>query len=395
MFFLWLNKTYQGSARAELRPTNWFLLFSFAFFVMPLIAVLLTRNQVPGLGYMSSIAASPHALSVLIALNVFFYTVCFSFVLFRGRVPHINAILIPPTKFDIQISLAMLFVGTAASLALGSGYSGDVPRSSLVQTASGRLLYALTFLQSAGFIVSGFYMAVNKQYYRLMLLVIVFVVPLFFLGGRGRILWPLVIIYCVTLIYRNKSVYNWKALAFSSCIILSLLMMDPLLAWFYSSAGGIVAPSDLRAVVYDMYITRRNFDGFYNFFVIFDYDEIPHSLSYVFTGVRDVFMLTYFPDVYARGFGFPATVPGTFWIVAGYTGLLIGAACYGVLLARLDYIYFKIKDSIAMSLLLYLVVMVGNPGGSIVDSVSKLAVLILSFTPYIASRVRARWRPST
>ena len=215
------------------------------------------------------------------------------------------------------------------------------------------------------------HLAIKRKYASLVCISIVFAVPLFLLGGRGRVLWPFVALASSYMVFSGRMISKLYIASGFALVVVAILVMDPLLSWL-SLGGSIDDVPAFDSLFYQMYIAKRNFDGFYNFSVIVYYDNVPHSARYLIVGIRDVFMGTYFPDVYDRGFAYPATVPGTMWLVGGFlSGFWLGSVIYGLLLVILEKVYWGACSAAAFSLVFYLSTIITNPGNALIEDMGE------------------------
>jgi hypothetical protein len=381
--------TISGSPKLVFRPVNLFCIQFSACFIVPLVVVFIMSVPIPGLPYMSRVYANRDVIRVIVALIVFLFVVCGTFICFRPKALH-RMVIDEPSREELAVAGVLFAVGTACSIYLGHSFS-EGPRSDLVKTISGQILYGLTFLQTAGFMIIALHLAIKRKYVSLVCISIVFALPLFLLGGRGRVLWPFVVLTCSYMAFSGRMISKLYIASGFALLIVAIVVMDPLLAWL--RLGGSM--NDLPAfdsLFYEVYLAKRNFDGFYNFSVIVYYDEVPHSARYLIRGVRDVFMGTYFPDVYEKGYAFPATVPGTMWLVRGFSGLVVGSVIYGLLLVVLEKVYWGACSAAAFSLVFYVSTIITNPGNALIEDIGKILVSALAFSPYFIFRKAVRFR---
>lgn len=381
--------TISGSPKLLFRPLNLFCIQFSAWFIVPLVVVFILSIPIPGLPYMSRVYANRDVIRVIVALIVFLFVVCSTLILFRPKALH-GTVIDEPSREDLAVAGVLFLVGTACAFYLGHDIS-EGPRTDLVKTIAGRILYSLTFCQTAGFIIIALYLAIKRKYVSLVCISIVFAVPLFLLGGRGRVLWPFVVIACSYMVFSGKMISKFYITIGFALVVIAIVVMDPLLSWL-RLGGSIEDLPAFDSLFYQMYIAKRNFDGFYNFSVIVYYDNVPHSARYLISGVRDVFMGTYFPDVYERGFAYPATVPGTMWLVSGFFGLLVGSVIYGLLLVILEKVYWGATSAAAFSLVFYLATIITNPGNALIEDMGKILVSALTFSPYFIFKRAVRFR---
>ncbi len=389
-YFMYIfGLTITGSPKLVFRPVNVFCIQFSACFIVPMVVVFILSVPIPGLPYMSRVYANKDVIRVIVALITFLFVVCSTFILFKPKTLH-GTVIEEPSREDLAVAGVLFVVGTACAFYLGHDVS-EGPRSDLVKTIAGKILYGLTFCQTAGFMIIALHLAIKRKYVSLVCISIVFAVPLFLLGGRGRVLWPFVVLACSYMVFSGRMISKLYIASGFAVVVVAILVMDPLLSWL--RLGGSI--DDLPAfdsMFYQMYIAKRNFDGFYNFSVIVYYDDVPHSAMYLIRGVRDVFMGTYFPDVYDKGFSFPATVPGTMWLVGGFVGLVVGSVIYGLLLVILEKVYWGARSAAAFCLAFYVSVIITNPGNALIEDIGKILALALAFSPYFIFKKAVRFR---
>jgi hypothetical protein len=131
----------------------------------------------------------------------------------------------------------------------------------------------------------------------------------------------------------------------------------------------------------NVFIQKRNFDGFHNFYLIYNVDPFPRSFSYILNGPRNAFMTEFFPEVLARGVGFPATVPGTFWMIGGWIGLISGGVVYGAIAGMMSARFSKTRSQLSICFQIYTFTWIFNLGTSLFDNLSKIIVVFVIMFP--------------
>jgi hypothetical protein len=311
-----------------------------------------------------------------------FFLVLFLFMIALGaaavsvpflRRPRFEFEAIFPKKFSLienSYLWACFFLGFIGLAYLAkSSFSLTGFRSELVKSVPGALATAVSFFTNFAFALITYQLVVNKRIVRATVLLIVFGGAIMLTGARGRLLWPLAITAFLIIGHRNQlNVVRSVLVAAFLVVILSIL--DPLRAMALS---GKFEAIDIGGSVAKLFISR-NFDGFANFSLIVDYDLIVPNITYLFEGSRDVFMYTYFYDVYTSGVAFGSTFPGWLYISGGTVGLLFLSILYGAVLAAVGVAIRKTRSPYLITSYMFMAIWFTAVGGDAVESINKMVV---------------------
>ena len=289
-----------------------------------------------------------------------------------------------------------LGVGVAAILYLGRELADmDSFRSALVKSTSGLVATAISFFGNFAYAVLMAQSISRRKYFTAFVLTFIFGAAILYTGARGRFLWPLLISLMIVFSVNNR-IPMIKAIFSSFGLLVILSVMDPLKKAL-TEANASFGFSDIGTSL-SLLMEKRNFDGFANFALISTTGSIPPSISYLVTGIRDVFMDTYFPKIYASGVAFGSTIPGYFYLAGGLTGLVILGVLYGVSLGLINILLRNTRErwviySIYFALTFYVAV-----GGDFMESRNKLLTAIAPgpvalLIRYLLNRNRLPARP--
>jgi hypothetical protein len=266
----------------------------------------------------------------------------------------------------------LLIIGLLATAYLGYQFAAMGGfRSELVKSGSGQIITAISFCANLAFSLVTFHLLRSKRYGMAFVLLAIFGALVLATGSRGRLLWPLVIAFCLTFSYRNVFPTT-RVLVVAVFAFLLLSIMDPL-------RKSLVDPyatfeiSEVGAYLTDV-ITRRTFDGFANFSLIVNIGAIEPDLMRLIFGSRDVFMTTFFPDIYRSGVGFGSTYPGYFYISGGLAGIVVLSAYYGAVLAIINVWFRTLRSAFLVTAYFFGIIWFGAVGGDLVESLDKMVI---------------------
>ncbi len=260
-----------------------------------------------------------------------------------------------------------LAVGVGSYLMLAAQLSGtDEFRSSLVKTTRGQILTTLAFFGNFAFTILLYSLLRQRRRLAAAFLCAIFAASIILTGSRGRLLWPCVIAAILFMIQQDR--IRFRLLATVAPIVLIVLVaLDPIAA---SLTTGTWHPPSEYLQFSDLF-ERRNFDGFSNLALILTEQDAVAQPSLLMSGARDQFMNQYFPEIYARGVGFGATVPGWAFLSGGVVGVVAVAVVYGFILQIL---FAGLSRSAGVIWIVgYLTAMtwLGAVGGNFVESLDK------------------------
>ncbi len=246
------------------------------------------------------------------------------------------------SNLEQAILKAFFIVGVAAIVYRGYtlDQTGGV-RSALVKTNSGLVATTVSFFGNFAYSVMLFQFIRQGRYGAAAVLFAIFGVCIVFTGARGRLLFPTAIAVFTFFSYRNK-LPKLKLTIVAVAGVVVLAVMDPLKAAFTDEYKHFSFEEISDSVV--QIFEKRNFDAFSNFLLIYSREAIAPDLAYLVEGAREVFMRTYFPEVYNRGVALTATYPGYFYLAGGDGGFIVLSALYGAFLGLLNICLRKIGN---------------------------------------------------
>ncbi|MEM6363902.1 MAG: hypothetical protein AAF745_05725 [Planctomycetota bacterium] len=257
-------------------------------------------------------------------------------------------------------------------------------RSVLVKTPPGMVATAVGFFGLYAMAVLTGHALYHRNYPLAILVVLVLGTAIFFTAARGRLLWPIVLGVAYVACRRNR--INWGSVACVSIIgILVLLVFDPV----FSSLRGGLRHFDGKQLAErinpaNIFMLKRNFDGFANFTLISSVDSLKKQPGVIMTGARVPFMEHYFPEIFESGVGFGTTLPGMFWLAGGFRAMAIGGAAYGALLAVLTNIFHRIKREPMFWSYAFAMTWLAAVGGNFQESLDKMLALALPGFVWVA-----------
>jgi hypothetical protein len=265
-------------------------------------------------------------------------------------------------------------IGIAATIYLGRtlAASDDAMRSQLVKTTGGKLATALAFFGNFAAAVLVYMQARDRRYLRALAITAVFGAAVLYTGARGRFLWP--VSFAVIMVFSARNMFPAKkVLAFCLAALAILAVMDPLKKAL-TDRDATFTGADVQTT-FETFLDKRNFDGFANFALIYGRADITPDLKYA-RGIRDVFMTTYFYEVYESGVAYGSTFPGYFYLVGGLPALLALSVVFGALLGALNLALRRLRNRWLVTSYLFGIVWLAAVGGDFVESLGKLAVAV-------------------
>lgn len=377
-FILWRIQFRLGSARRVFSPVCWFILFYGLVFFMPQMAMPASNFPLIWTGNTVIYGNLERVLETQMVLATFLAGFTLFFSLFMGNSQQQPSELYNNLKVRINFGRGTFLIGLIATLAMYVSMAGQGPRSEIVSTTSGKALYAASFFFTLGFLLLAANSIQNRNYIRLLVLLALFAVPLFLLGGRGRVLWPLVSLLAWAVVAGYVRLNLLKVGLVVVLLFVILQAMDPVLLYLRDLRTVDTALQDFWANLSGRSLFfGRNFDAFHNVAIIVNLDRVAHDFSYIFSGSQSAFMKTYFPEVWRGGVGFPATLPGGLWMAGNWYALFGGGAIFGLIYAVLTrYYLFKLKFHTDLIAFLMFMPLVANIGTSILDSYTKIMAMV-------------------
>ncbi|WP_247129825.1 hypothetical protein [Loktanella sp. F6476L] len=378
-------------ARTVFKPEAWIVLSFIMYFLVPAVVSIAITRSIKGYGDLNFPGWQIEIIDTIAASALFILVTLVSLVFVRKLFParrHFEAYS-PPKKAELVVARGSFITGLFCAYLLGQAFSGDM-RSGLVSTLYGQLIFAISFGAILGYLALALRALNKKNYIWFAIITLVFVSAFVVLGGRGRVIWPLLSLFATWQITRKGKIHLGKLLGWGLVIFFAASLIDPLLAIYYGrGTDQLLRIASTGSLLESVFIQKRNFDGFHNFYLIFNIDPFPRSLSYLIDGPRTTFMTEFFPAILARGIGFPATVPGTFWMAGGWIGLIIGGIAFGALAGVMSARFSKSQSQLSICFQIYLFTWIFNVGTSLFDNMSKIIVVCVIMIPfYLASKLR-------
>ncbi|MEZ0325914.1 MAG: hypothetical protein ACAH95_08400 [Fimbriimonas sp.] len=252
---------------------------------------------------------------------------------------------VPVTRITYGASWLWMIIGLGAAIMLGASWDGTGSRSQLVQGIGGQMGYAISFCATVAATVMLPSLYARRHYVMCFVVVLVIASVFLPLGGRSRLLLPILQSAMIITVAAGTQ-FKPRSLAFFGAGLLTLMAaLDPLMAvliakkiTFGQAVGEFFANLNIA-----YFFTSRNFDGFHNLSLLAFYDRISPDIGRITGGAGPDFMQEYFPEVAARGFGYPPTVPGEFYLIGSWVGVLIGAFFVGALFAFMQASYMRVR----------------------------------------------------
>ena len=337
------NRTTGSDPASVFAPVSWFLLFYVTAFLIPQIASLaygatiLLPGRIEVSDQTAVILTGQRCCCVFLAL----FSIGYGLVAERRRKPLLLR------KFNPTEILLVSFIGLlglSALCILLTQFSGDAPRSSIVKTTQGRILYSMTFW---GTLFATTWSAIffkQRQHLVAIICIAIFAYGVFLLGGRGRAVWPIVTLLGWLSIcqFRKLSLFYLGAFAIIGLFVLQTL--DPILLCLRGDDFSTALPNIMDNLSVRSLFVDRNIESFQNVAVITHYDQITPNPRYLLFGSQEAFMSTYFPSVAARGVGFPATLLGGLWMCGKWPAIIFGSFLFGGFFGLLDRMFAKMTS---------------------------------------------------
>ena len=360
-----------------LNPGCWFALFFVMWFWIPQTVTVSYDNFV--LGFPQATAES--------VLRSQIYLVGFLISVLTGMLfVRVSIFVGPGTKTfpsrtlrstDSLLLWSYYLCGLAATLYLGrSLMTSDGFRSELVKTPIGLAATSVQFFGMFAMAVLGGHAMASRRYFRTFLILGCFGTAIFFTGARGRLLWPIALAIAFTWC-RADRIRIGQIAGFLVAGLGLLVVFDPLLIVLREGVRHFSIQQVLeKAELADLFLNKRNFDGFANFTLISIRDLAEHSPKVLLVGGRDTFMTTHFPGTLEGGVGFGTTVPGLMWLAGGLWGLLAGGVGYGMVLGIFGVLMARIRREPLAWSYLFAMTWITALGGNLPESLDKMLVVV-------------------
>ena len=358
-------------------PICWFVLFYFlCFWVIQLLMPVFNFTLI-GLHRTAYENQLPRILETQKVLNVFLTCFALTFVPFAVKAPK-NFNYRPLTQRQFHITAFLGILGFVSVIIMIFSLNATGPWSMIVSSTTGKLLYAVSFWLTLGYFVSAAYFLKTKQHSFLILATLTFAGCLLLLGGRGRVLWPIVGLIVWAGMTGHLRIKIWKLLLTGTLFGVILQTLDPILLYFRGYDNSEQAVERFKeGLDLGLFFYAKNFAFFHNVAIIVGEDRVSPSWHYLFNGSQAAFMGTYFPSVARGGVGFPATLPGGLWLAGRWLSVALGGGLFGLFFAILSRIYRKLESEYAIITYCIAMPWLANIGTSYLDSYFKMAALIL------------------
>ncbi|MEL6366397.1 MAG: hypothetical protein AAFQ16_00385 [Pseudomonadota bacterium] len=358
-------------------PAMWFVLFYSLVFFLPQCFMPAFGFPLIGAYNVVQTEALEGVLSTQRVLIVFLVAVALGWFGTARHSPRF-ARLAPLSARDARFGLLLVVIGGLATAAMIATLNLNAARSTIVASNLGKVLYALSFWFTLGYMILGAWCIRRKRWFTLLILTGIFAAALLPLGGRGRILWPLAGLVAWAAITGSAKIRFGKIACAAVILAVVLQALDPILLYYkgYDSADQAVARFQ-EGLELRTWLFGRNFDAFHNLAVIVNEDRIPNSPLYLVQGAQQAFMTTYFPSVAAAGVGYPATLPGGLFLAGRWVGVAGLGLFFGMLLGAVSRLYVRSRSELAVIVYCIAMPWIAHVGIAWLDSYLKMASLIL------------------
>jgi hypothetical protein len=285
-------------------------------------------------------------------------------------------VLEPMLRSERWLIIGFYIAGFFATIYLGNQLlSIDGMRSELVKTPTGLLATTVSFFGIVGMAVLLAHSLYDRQLLVVLLVMGILGGAIFFTGARGRLLWPVVL--GVSYVFCRANQINYRLLTGVAILgLFVLLVFDPILN---SIRSGHFDAKEVRekVSVSNLFMAKRNFDGFANFTRIITSDSIAQDATVFRTGARKKFMEHYYPEVFKKGVGFGTTFPGMLWIGGKFSGLITGSFAYGAALGLIGFLFRRIQREPMFWSYMFAMTWFTAIGGNFQESLDKLVAVAL------------------
>ncbi|MEO1036542.1 MAG: hypothetical protein AAFX44_13375 [Pseudomonadota bacterium] len=389
-FYLWLlvqggvlaallavNRVSFKSGARLFSPISWFVLFYALAFWLPQVFLPAFDFTMIGAYNVVENQQVARAVATQHALIAFLVPVALGFALTGRRTPATLALRQLRGR-ELRVGVVLGVIGLGAVGAMLVSLDPNSMRSILVASTPGKILYALSFWLTLGYMITAAWLIRKRRYTLLLIVTGLFAVALLPLGGRGRILWPIAGLVAWASVSGYARIRLWKLLTAAVVLGVVLQSLDPILLYYkgYDTADQAI-DRFLTGLDLQTFLFARNFDSLHNLAVIVVEDRVPTSFWYLLNNSQAAFMNAYFPSVAWNGVGYPATLPGGLWLSGRWVTLIGGGVFFGLFLGLLSRAYRRINSE--LGLIAYCIAMpwLCHVGISYLDSYVKMAALIL------------------
>ena len=361
-----------------LNPAMMLTFFYTLWMLIPQVFVLLPEHLVVGMENVPPNVRAGATFQTQCCLVLFLAAVLVGYATAVGiasdRRPATGQLAPPMQATRWSYGLAAYALGVCAFFVLGRTFHAlpdGTMRSALVKNSTGQILMTLSFFGSFGVAYLGAHLWLGGRRLLPLLLFVAYAWLVLQLGARGRILWPLVTAILFVWGQRQR-VRLQPVLIFAVVALMFLSVLDPLVYGLRYDDFRRFQAALYPAAMFETLFYSRNFDGFASLLFITYNDLIPPDPGLLLGGARDVYMNTYFPEVYAMGVAFPTSIPGEFWLAGKMPLLGAMSLVYGFGLGLLNQYLRGARHESQVWLYLLLVPWVTAVGGELAESVRKM-----------------------
>ncbi|RYG48609.1 oligosaccharide repeat unit polymerase [bacterium] len=384
------------SVRNLVQPNYWMIAFWFLGFTVP--QLLYPLNDYPVLG-MEMASVTERAWASLAAnwcLIQYGGGAVLGFWLMKFFTPKEIPRLLelrPVKNRELWVTGFFTILGFIGFLYLFITFRGSGgPRSDLVKNLPGKIAYATSFFFTSGAsIFIAHYIIQNKKGagYTIAILTAVF---MFFLGGRGRVLWPSVLTICFLGMASGRKAKPVAVVVAGIFMYTLLAIMDPLLFLLEDGNGAMFLERSLQYASVKDIMLNRLFNSYTNIPLTIYYDDIPHKWQYVYNSQGGVqWMLRFFPQVLQQGVGFNQSVPLEWFLAFSYKGFFLGGIFLGVMLGGMRIIFLKTHNPFVMWSYFLAVQWVTSVNGTFFQAYEK--IISATVPPlFVYALANIRWR---
>lgn len=361
-------------------PGCWYTLFYLLWFLIPQIVSITNDNfvlELPG-------ATAKIVLRSQLYLLAFNSAVALGLLLVRLMFDYRAGTL--PSKLSFRdlrgrekvLLFTFYMAGCAATAYLGTQLlNSEGMRSELVKTPMGLLATSLAFFGVFAMAVLVGHGLYERKYVMAILSISVLGGAIFFTGARGRLLWPVSLAVAYVLCRSNRIKFG-HLIALGTLGFMVLLVFDPVL----TAVRGGLRHFDMREVrekvmISNLFMTKRNFDGFANFTLIVTNDSLRPDPRILLHGARTPFMEHYFPGILEGGVGFGTTFPGMLWLSGRFYALLLGGLAYGGMLGLLGFLMRRIRHEPMFWSYMFAMTWLAAVGGNFQESLDKMIAIAM------------------
>ncbi|RYG32380.1 hypothetical protein EON81_20780 [bacterium] len=341
------------SVRNLVQPNYWVIAFWFLGFTIP--QLLYPLNEFPVLGMelaglrerqWASLAANWCLIQYGVGAVLGFWVMK---MFTDKKIPRLLE-LRPVKNRELWVTGFFTLLGFLGFLFLFITFRGSGgPRSDLVKSLPGKIAYAVSFFFTFGaslFIAHFISQNQKRLGYTIAILTAVF---MFFLGGRGRVLWPSVLTICFLGMVSGRRAKPAVVVASGIFLYSLLAVMDPLLFLLEDGDGqAFLERALLYASVKDIMLNRL-FNSYTNIPLTIYFDDIPHRWQYLYNGDAGVqWMLRFYPQILGQGVAFNMSVPLEWFMAFGHKGFFIGGLFLGLMLGGMRILFLRTHNPFVM-----------------------------------------------